>query len=152
MRDLVEIALDRFREKQHSQITKERFSSWLKWVFLFVGSAPRGKSTLPNNKRKFLQLAQMGGSSKIKSEPPIRSCLIQAGASLSSDLAPLACVCDQHSQIKRGLYFSKPVPRHSGWDPSWNLVARSCLLKGKGGEEGGDGGRGEEESKPAAPE
>ena len=69
MRDLVEIALDRFRENQHSQITKKVF-----------------------------QLAQMGGSSKIKSEPPTRSCLIQAGASLSSDLAPLACVCDQHFQ------------------------------------------------------
>ena len=62
--------------------------------------------TLPNNKRKFLQLAQMGGSSKTKSEPPTRSCLIQAGASLSSDLAPLACVCDQHPQITKECFSS----------------------------------------------
>ena len=32
---------------QHSQITKESFSSWLKWVFLFVGSAPQGKINTP---------------------------------------------------------------------------------------------------------
>ena len=51
---------------------------------------PRGKSTFPTNKRKVLQLAQMGGSSKIKSEPPTRSCLIQAGAILTLNLVPLA--------------------------------------------------------------
>ena len=74
------------QQKKVSPVGSNGFS------FLLV-LPPRGKSTLPNNKRKFLQLAQMGGSSKIKSEPPTRSCLIQAGASLSSDLAPLACVC-----------------------------------------------------------
>jgi len=27
----------------------------------------------------------------------------------------------------------KPAPRHSGWDPSWNLLARSWLLQGSFG-------------------
>ena len=87
----------------------------------------------------------MGGSSKIKSEPPTRSCLIQAGASLSSDLAPLACVCDQHSQITKECSSSSWI--HLGMQPGgqeggeWGqrgLIRRSFMLRG---EEGGGGSK-----------